>query len=98
MKSGSWSSYQAALPPEARAGGEPDEDLHGPECPRCGCELLWEECEYCGGEGFDGHDCGEDTCVCLDPVDNIVCGICEGLGGWWECPCCDHEEDPEEEA
>lgn len=25
MKSGSWSSYQAALPPEARAGGEPDD-------------------------------------------------------------------------
>lgn len=26
MKSGSWSSHQAALPPEARAGGEPDDD------------------------------------------------------------------------
>ncbi len=27
MKSGSWASYQAALPPEARAGGEPDESF-----------------------------------------------------------------------
>lgn len=26
MKSGSWSSYQAALPPEARAGGERDDE------------------------------------------------------------------------
>lgn len=26
MKSGSWSSYQAALPPEARAGGEPNDE------------------------------------------------------------------------
>jgi hypothetical protein len=26
MNSGSWSSYQAALPPEARCGGEPDDD------------------------------------------------------------------------
>ncbi len=26
MKSGSWSAYQSALPPEARAGGEPDDD------------------------------------------------------------------------
>lgn len=25
MKSGSWSSHQSALPPEARAGGEPDD-------------------------------------------------------------------------
>jgi hypothetical protein len=28
MKSGSWSSYQSALPPEARAGGEPDDEPH----------------------------------------------------------------------
>lgn len=28
MKSDSWASYQSALPPEARAGGEPDD---GPE-------------------------------------------------------------------
>jgi hypothetical protein len=26
MKSGSWASFQAALPMEARAGGEPDDD------------------------------------------------------------------------
>lgn len=31
MKSGSWSSYQAALPVEARSGGEPDDD--GPLLP-----------------------------------------------------------------
>lgn len=38
MQSGSWSSYQAALPPEARAGGEPDDEgpmgRHDHEPPR----------------------------------------------------------------
>lgn len=27
MNSGSWSSYQSALPIEARSGGEPDDDI-----------------------------------------------------------------------
>jgi hypothetical protein len=27
MKSGSWASYQSALPFEARSGGEPDDDV-----------------------------------------------------------------------
>jgi hypothetical protein len=38
MNSGSWSSYQAALPPEARAGGEPDDDRPYRRQDRCdGC-------------------------------------------------------------
>jgi hypothetical protein len=55
-------------------------------CPRCGCcTLIWTECDYCGGEGYTGHDCGEDCCCCLDPEDNVRCDICKGYGGWNEC-------------
>lgn len=42
----------------------------------------WTECWQCGGEGFSHHDCGEDTCCCLDPEDNVPCDICRGKGGW----------------
>lgn len=57
-----------------------------PVCPRCCCcEMIWHECENCGGEGVSGHDCGEDACCCLYPEDNMPCDICDGEGGWWEC-------------
>lgn len=55
--------------------------------PNCGEEMDWIECENCGGEGFVGHDCGEDSCVCLEPEDNVLCDVCNGEGGWRECPC-----------
>jgi len=42
----------------------------------------WIECEYCDGEGVDSHDCGEDSCCCDDPVNNVQCDICCGKGGW----------------
>lgn len=42
----------------------------------------WTECWQCGGEGFSHHDCGEDTCCCLHPEDNVLCDICEGKGGF----------------
>lgn len=42
---------------------------------------LWEDCEHCL-DGFVGHDCGEDTCCCLNPQDNILCQVCDGEGGW----------------
>jgi hypothetical protein len=55
-------------------------------CPRCNCcEVDWQECEYCSGEGVSGHDCGEDSCCCLDPEDNIQCDMCYGHGGWYQC-------------
>jgi len=46
----------------------------------------WEECSNCGGEGIAGHDCGEDTCCCLRPEENMTCYICEGKGGWNRAP------------
>lgn len=66
---------------EARAMDAMDEDF----CPECGSSMYWFDCETCGGEGVDGHECGEDTCACLEPGDNVVCDICEGAGGWYRC-------------
>lgn len=43
-----------------------------PYCKKCGSDVLWHECENCE-EGYSGHDCGEDTCCCLDPLPNVVC-------------------------
>jgi hypothetical protein len=37
-------------------------------------------CWDCGGEGYSGHDCGEDSCCCLYPEDNMVCDTCDGKG------------------
>jgi len=54
-------------------------------CARCGSSLMFEECEVCGGEGLDGHDCGEDTCCCAYPDDNVSCGSCLGAGSFPVC-------------
>lgn len=62
-----------------------DPDDLGPPCPVCGGEQEWEDCYQCGGEGYDGHDCGEDVCCCLEPEDNESCDVCRGEGGWWWC-------------
>ena len=53
-------------------------------CSRCGCELDWEYCDHCE-DGYDGHDCGEDCCMCLYPEENMVCQYCDGRSGWWKC-------------
>lgn len=42
----------------------------------------WTECWNCNGDGVSHHDCGEDTCCCLEPEDNVRCDVCHGLGGW----------------
>lgn len=55
------------------------------ECGHCGAEMEWIECEKCGGEGVVGHDCGEDSCCCIDPEDNVPCDICNLAGGWHAC-------------
>jgi len=49
-----------------------------------GEELEWTDCWNCGGTGYDGHDCGEDTCCCLNPDDNVICDVCGGKGGWYQ--------------
>jgi hypothetical protein len=53
-------------------------------CATCGTEREWRQCYNCE-DGFDDHDCGEDTCCCLNPQLNTRCNICEGKGGWLQC-------------
>lgn len=38
-----------------------------------------EGCPTCGGTGELDHDCGEDTCCCLDK-DGPMCPTCGGMG------------------
>lgn len=59
--------------------------MNPPRCARCGSDTEWLECYLCGGEGVDGHDCGDDTCCCLNPEDDVECDVCEGDGGWMRC-------------
>lgn len=54
-------------------------------CARCGSSVDWEPCTTCGGEGVDGHYCGEDCCCCLYPDDNMPCDLCDGEGGFRVC-------------
>lgn len=58
---------------------------HEPSCAHCGGSQDWNDCWDCGGEGVTHHDCGEDTCCCLHPEDNVGCETCGGTGGYWLC-------------
>lgn len=44
-------------------------------------DKVWITCSDCD-EGFV-HECGEDTCCCLNPEPNIECDVCGGEGGWY---------------
>lgn len=72
---------------KTQIGGMPPQD--GREwycqCARCGSSLDRVRCENCGGDGVTGHNCGDDTCCCLDPEDNVTCGSCRGECGFWQC-------------
>lgn len=46
-------------------------------------EGEWVTCFECGGDCFVGHDCGEDTCCCLYPEENLPCQTCNADGGWY---------------
>jgi hypothetical protein len=54
------------------------------QCARCGSSVDAQRCEYCE-DGFDGHDCGEDTCMCRYPEDNVPCQYCGATGVWHIC-------------
>src|SRR5262245_30853557 len=66
-----------------------EDEPSGPYCQHCGQELDYEECDQCE-DGFSDHDCGEDTCCCLDPEPNVRCEQCGGKGFWFFCtnPAC----------
>jgi hypothetical protein len=56
-----------------------------PSCARCGSSADWLICWDCGGDLYTHHDCGDDTCCCLHPEDNVLCDTCQGAGGSWHC-------------
>lgn len=62
-------------------------------CEKHGQQRQWRDCYQCGGEGVAGHDCGDDTCCCLHPIDNDRCEVCGGKGGWYQCFTCAPFED-----
>lgn len=66
-------------PPEMYATCE-DIDLC---CARCGSDCDYTRCDC--NDGYDGHDCGEDCCPCLEPEENVICETCNGAGGWNTC-------------
>ena len=59
-------------------------------CKKCDTEVFWSDCYACD-EGYSHHDCGDDTCCCLNPEPNVKCDICNGEGGWWVCVTCDRK-------
>jgi hypothetical protein len=74
------------MPNTPTPGQETLHESNADHCQVCGCMLEPESCWQClGAGGF--HNCGEDTCCCLDPeaLDD-VCEECEGEGGYLVCP------------
>jgi hypothetical protein len=55
------------------------------QCARCGSSCVFLDCANCDEEGNSHHSCGEDTCCCLYPDNNVRCDWCHGKGGWWHC-------------
>lgn len=77
---------------EEQGGGYHPED-EPQSCPVCGSDMEWEECCDCGGLG-GYHDCGEDTCCCLDKEEPTHdCTQCNGAGGYLECRSLPHSEE-----
>ena len=70
-----------SAPETIRPQADPDEY---PVCPNCGCGLVWEDCERCGGDGWvtvPDEDNGEDD-------ETETCPDCIGAGGWEYCKNC----------
>lgn len=61
-------------------------------CQKCRSQKMWEDCYSCDEDGMVDHDCGDDTCCCLEPWPNVRCDICNGQGGWYRCYVCAPEE------
>ena len=62
-------------------------------CSICGALMEPVSCWQCLGEG-GWHECGEDTCCCLDPDDiTDICEECDGEGEYLCCPAVEHTEE-----
>lgn len=57
--------------------------------------MMWEDCDHCD-DGSSHHDCGDDTCCCLDPYPNVECEWCDGTGGFYVCGGCQIRLSPSE--
>lgn len=63
------------------------DEPQGPFCAICGCELEWEDCNLCGGDGeLDWETLQFEDPLWYQPGDTEQCDQCEGMGGWWFCP------------
>lgn len=57
----------------------------GPCCDVCGCELEWDDCSQCSGEGY--FDEYEYDAINYAPGEEFTpCCLCLGTGGGWYCP------------
>lgn len=55
------------------------------QCGRCGSSIAFDECWQCGGSGYYGHDCMEDSCCCEFPDEDEICDICNADGTFPHC-------------
>ena len=63
-----------------------DVELSDEQCPKCGHEAYRRECEC--DDGLSHHDCGEDSCCCVDDSPNVRCDMCLGRGEHVWCRRC----------
>lgn len=64
-----------------------DYEISEDECPNC--KHYPTRTRTCGcDDGYSHHDCGEDCCMCLYPVPNVVCDECEGREFYHWCSNC----------
>jgi hypothetical protein len=77
-----------------------DDEQHDSRfCEVCGCELEYEECDACGGDGYrDWMDLQFEDPLWYQPGDTERCGVCHGHGGWLFCPNVSQHKQPAEEA
>lgn len=65
---------------------DPTDPEFMPTCLVCGCDLEWQQCYECGGEGgWLAYERDYDP-LWDNPDDWVACDLCEGEGGWLECP------------
>lgn len=78
-----WTFLARAALRLAREGGVSDVKM----CDVCRCcEMDWEECWACGGDGTTGPgELYEEDPLWYDPGDFEDCRQCEGRGGWPLC-------------
>jgi len=75
---------------ERKGGSEPDKiglGYRGSDgamtCFLCDCEMEWEDCGACGGDGFfDGY---EEDPNWYAPGEDVTCTQCGGEGGNYWC-------------